>query len=145
MIILKALKDLTLMKNILQRELPQSITVMLFVFFYKTLIFVWQKTTLCLTENVTIAGWFLKETPLNIVSSVICVPFSSAEMASSLLFWSFSLLHCVLRSRFLEECCISSTTTRVVWRCVLTPGLHSLLPFVTVKNRYSTHRDKDDL
>lgn len=55
MIILKALKDLTLMKNILQRELPQSITVMLLCFFYyKTLIFVWQETTLCLIGNVTI-------------------------------------------------------------------------------------------
>ncbi|XP_029132877.2 glycine N-acyltransferase-like protein 2 isoform X1 [Labrus bergylta] len=39
---------------------------------------------------------------------------------------------------FLEECCISSTTTRVIWRCVTTPGLHSRLPFVTVKNSISS-------
>ncbi|CAK6951313.1 glycine N-acyltransferase-like protein 2 isoform X1 [Scomber scombrus] len=44
----------------------------------------------------------------------------------------------VKHMKFLEECCISSTTTRVVWRCVLTPGLHSALPFVTVKNSSSS-------
>lgn len=93
-----------------------------------------QKTTLCLIECRYHIKISKRDSTLpNIDFDVTCVLFPSAGTVSSLLFLSFSLLCCVLRPWLLEEGCVSSTATHVIRRGVLTPDLHSLLPFVAVK------------
>ncbi len=66
----------------------------------------------------------------------LCAVFSCRDGEQLVIFGLFPCC-IVLCSKFLEGGCVSSTTTRVIWRYVLTPGLHPLLPFVTVKRTYS--------
>lgn len=145
MIILKTVRDLTLMENILHSELPHSVKVKLLCFFFSLWnIFVWWKRTLSLIEYVDIAWRLLRDsTLLNIVSAVICVPFSG--MASSFLFLSFfpcCVVFCVPGSwrsvAYPPQQLVSSGDA-----CWLLAYIHycHLLPSKTG----IAHRDKDNL